>query len=505
MFNVFNPSIEIFGLSIAWYAVFIITGLGLGVYFAIVEGRKIGVKKDDIYLGLLIILPIAIICTRLWYVIFNFDDFFGDDGSGFLGVLGFEHGQFVGLQGLAIQGGIMAAIIATPLYCYKKKISIYKALDIVAPAFLFGQILGRFGNYMNQELYGPKVENTWLLEHLGVFGDQMYIDGAYRHPVFLYEAALNAILLILILSLRHKRITKHSSKWNTLLSGDIVGFYLVWYGMVRCFTETLRANSGVSEPLKLGPIYVSILISVLFIIVGITYLILKRVFGKQTAYYDILVEIKENRIDTILLDLDGTILDSKDLIIDSFRYTFKHFRQEVEFKDEDLEPFFGPTLKQTFSKYSKDEAELNEMIAYYREYNLKNYDARVKLFPTVKETIKFLYKKGYKIGIVSSKQHELVLHTLELTGIKEYVDVVLGNGSYDNPKPAPDGILKAKEKLNSKNALYVGDTKDDIIAANNAKVLACGVLYISHPEIMLDLDLDFVINKFSDIISILGE
>ena len=90
MFNVFNPSIEIFGLSIAWYAVFIITGLGLGVYFAIVEGRKIGVKKDDIYLGLLIILPIAIICTRLWYVIFNFDDFFGDDGSGFLGVLGFE-------------------------------------------------------------------------------------------------------------------------------------------------------------------------------------------------------------------------------------------------------------------------------------------------------------------------------------------------------------------------------------------------------------------------------
>ena len=145
------------------------------------------------------------------------------------------------------------------------------------------------------------------------------------------------------------------------------------------------------------------------------------------------------------------------------------------------------------------------MIEYYRKYNLSNYDTRVKLFPGVKETIKYLYKKGYKIGIVSSKAHDLVLHTLEITGIKDYVDVVLGNGSYENPKPAPDGILKAMEKIDCTNVLYVGDTKDDMLAAKAAHVKSCAVLYSDHPEQMLNLDIDYAINNFSEINSILGE
>ena len=161
MFLAFNPNLEIGGLSIAWYAIFILTGVVLAVWLGINEGKLIGVKKDDIYLGLLIILPIAIIGTRLWYVLFNLDDFFGSDGSGVLGVLGFEDGEFVGLSGLAIQGGIISAGIAAIIYCKKKNISIYRALDLIAPGFLIGQMCGRFGNYMNQELYGPKVTNTW--------------------------------------------------------------------------------------------------------------------------------------------------------------------------------------------------------------------------------------------------------------------------------------------------------------------------------------------------------
>jgi len=500
----FNQNLEIGGLSIAWYAIFILTGIGIALWLSLKEARKIGVSKDDIYLGILIILPIAIIGTRLWFVLFNFDDFFGDGGSGFKGVLGFEDGKFVGLSGLAIQGGIMTAFVSVIIYCKVKNISIYKAFDLVAVAFLIGQICGRFGNYMNQELYGPKIRDPHILNHLGPLGRQMYIDGFYRHPVFLYEAALNGILLALILVFRHKKL-KTKSKWTTFLSGDILGLYLVWYGLVRCLTETLRTFGEEGDPLKVGPIYVSILVSIVFIIVGISYLIVKRIKGPRKAYYDILVEVKENRIDTILLDLDGTILDSKALIIDSFIHTFKHFLPEREFTDDELDSFFGPTLKQTFSKFGKDENEINEMINYYREYNLKNYDYRVKLFPEVKETIKYLYKKGYKIGIVSSKQHELVLHTLEITGIKDYVDVVLGNGSYDNPKPAPDGILKAKEKLEGKNVIYVGDTVDDILAANNANVKSCGVLYTSHPEKLLDTNVDYVINKFSELNRIVGE
>ena len=492
-----SNSFKIGSLQISFYALCILTGLIIAVYLGLKEGKRLGITSNFIYLGVLIVVPIAIIGARLWYVIFNVNQF-----KDFAAVLGFEDGKFTGLSGLAIQGGVIFALITVYIYCRFKRVSFLLVCDIVAPGFLIGQILGRWGNFFNQELYGPEVSSEWyknLLSNLPLFKDYMFINGAYRHPVFLYESFFNLCGLIFILVARRKI--------KQIKVGDFICIYLMWYGVVRIFTESLRLNSGVSEPLKLGPVPVSILISCLFIVGGIALFIIKRFIKKfsQEGYIDRLNYIKENHIDTVLFDNDGTLLDTKKLIFNSFIYTFEKFRPGYVLTDEELESFFGPTLYQSFSRYSEDENEIEEMIKTYREYNIPNHDSMVKAFPNAKELLKRLHKKGYKVGVVSSKKTDLLKHGLEVTGLLDYVDIVIGFDEVQNPKPAPDGILLAKEKLNGKNVCYVGDTLNDILAAKAANVKSVGCLYISNPEIMLEAKPDYVIDNLLEILDICGE
>ena len=486
-----EPSFKIGSFTIAWYAIFILTGVILAVILGVKEGKKLGIASDIIYTGVVITLPIAIIGARLWYVFFNISSF-----SSFGEVLGFKNGQFVGLSGLAIQGGVIAALITVYIYCRKRNVKLYRILDVVAPGFLIGQILGRWGNFCNHELYGPIVKNPEFLKAIPILGENMFINGAYRHPTFLYESALNLIGLIIMLVLRRKS--------KKLQSGDLIGIYLIWYGMVRIFTESLRSMSGANEILKWGPIPVSIAISFIFIVCGIAFLVLKRFFGPKEKYQDVIKFVNDNKIDTVLFDLDGTLLNTKPLIDKSFIHTFEHFRPDYKLSDEELDSFFGPTLYQTFSSYSNDEEEIQAMIQFYRDFNVPNHDSMVSPFPQAKETVKDLHKKGIKVGVVSSKKTDLVMHGLEIFGMLEYMDIVIGADEVKNHKPAPDGILLAKEKLNSKNVLYVGDTKNDIIAGKNASVKTCGVLYIKDPSIMLEVAPDYVINKLSEIEVICG-
>lgn len=486
-----EPSFKIGSFTIAWYAIFILTGVILAVILGVKEGKKLGIASDIIYTGVVITLPIAIIGARLWYVLFNISSF-----SSFGEVLGFKNGQFVGLSGLAIQGGVIAALITVYIYCRKRNVKLYRILDVVAPGFLIGQILGRWGNFCNHELYGPIVKNPEFLKAIPILGENMFINGAYRHPTFLYESALNLIGLIIMLVLRRKS--------KKLQSGDLIGIYLIWYGMVRIFTESLRSMSGANEILKWGSIPVSIAISFIFIVCGIAFLVLKRFFGPKEKYQDVIKFVNDNKIDTVLFDLDGTLLNTKPLIDKSFIHTFEHFRPDYKLSDEELDSFFGPTLYQTFSRYSNDEEEIQAMIQFYRDFNVPNHDSMVSPFPQAKETVKDLHKKGIKVGVVSSKKTDLVMHGLEIFGMLEYMDIVIGADEVKNHKPAPDGILLAKEKLNSKNVLYVGDTKNDIIAGKNASVKTCGVLYIKDPSIMLEVAPDYVINKLSEIEVICG-
>ena len=135
------------------------------------------------------------------------------------------------------------------------------------------------------------------------------------------------------------------------------------------------------------------MISVIFIISGIAYLIVKRFVGPKTNYLEELKRIKDNRYDTILFDLDGTLLDTRNLVNRSFIHTFEHFRPGYIISDEELDSFFGPSLKQTFSRYSNDPKEIDEMVKYYREFNISNHDDMVKVFPNTKEVLKKLNNK----------------------------------------------------------------------------------------------------------------
>ena len=489
---------EFFGFDITFYAVCILIGILIAVYLGLKEGKKLGIASDDIYLGVLIIVPIAIVGARLWYILFNLDEPWPLDK-----ILGLDGN---GMAGLAIQGGVIAAVIALFFYCRWKKISLYRALDLVAPGFFIGQICGRWGNFFNHELFGPKIKNVDLFHKLlpDFITENMKIspsDGGtgydYYHPTFLYESALNLIGLIIILVVRRK--------FKKLKTGDLIGIYLIWYGLVRIFTEALRSQSGQDEILKLGVIPVSIAISILFIVCGIAFLIVKRYKGPKENYLEVIDYIKENKVDTVLFDLDGTLLNTKPLIDRSFVYTFSHFRPDYQLSEEELDSFFGPTLYQTFSKYSDDEKEIEEMIAYYRKFNIANHDSMVKVFPGANALVRTLHRKGFKLGVVSSKKTDLVKHGLELFGLLDKMDIIIGADEVSNHKPAPDGILLAKEKLGGKNVIYVGDTANDIAAAKAANVKAIGVLYIKNPEIMLEAKPDDVVSDLNEILKICGE
>src|SRR5690554_6648702 len=241
--------------QVQWYAVFILTGIVFAVMLSYLEIKRVKMDPEILWDGLLIFIPFSIVSARLWYVLFNLDRYQNDWGR----IFNLTEG------GLGIHGAVIGTFIALIWFTRRKKISYWFLLDIVAPGFLIGQTLGRWGNFMNRELYGPIADNlNWLPSFIK---DQMFIQGAYRHPTFLYESLWNLTGLILILVLRKKRLFK---------LGDILACYLVWYGIGRIPTETLRLMSGVDEPLMAFGIPVSITTSILFILAGLTIMILKR-------------------------------------------------------------------------------------------------------------------------------------------------------------------------------------------------------------------------------------
>ncbi|MDE6407309.1 MAG: prolipoprotein diacylglyceryl transferase [Anaeroplasmataceae bacterium] len=488
MINYINPSFSLFGLEIHWYAVCILIGVILAVIAGVREGKKIGIPSDYIYTGVVIVLPCSILGARIWWDIFNADKI-----HSFTDIFAVWDG------GLAIQGGVLAALLTIYLYCRVRKFSFYRILDVVAPGFLIGQICGRWGNFCNHELYGPVVKNVQVFKNLlpSFITENMYIAGEYRHPTFLYESLLNLVGLVLMLVARRK--------FKKLESGDLIGGYLVWYGLVRIPIELLRSNSGANEILMAGPVPMSILISIIFIVCGIALLVAKRFVGPRVNYHELMKTIKENRYDTVLFDLDGTLLNTRELINRSFVHTFEHFRPEKVLTDEELDSFFGPSLRQTFSRYSEDEKEIEEMVKYYREYNVAMHDEVVTAFPGAKSLIKTLARKGYKVGVVSSKKTDLVEHGLELFGMLDNVRVVIGEEDVKNPKPDPEGILRAMEMLHSKKALYVGDGVGDIEAGKNAGIDTVGVLYSDRKEQIIAAEPTYTIRSLNDMITILVE
>ncbi|MEI5907663.1 pyrophosphatase PpaX [Bacillus spongiae] len=207
---------------------------------------------------------------------------------------------------------------------------------------------------------------------------------------------------------------------------------------------------------------------------------------------------------TILFDLDGTLIDTNELIISSFLYTLNRFFPD-QYKLEDVLPFIGPPLEESFEKVAPE--QVREMVDCYRKYNLENHDALVKEFEGVKETVAKLHERGYKLAIVSTKIHNVVIKGLELMGLKAYFDVIVALDDVTKAKPDPEPIQLALTKLNSlpNEAVMIGDNHHDILAGKNAGTKSIGVAWSAKGRDYLEhYEPDYMLDKMPDLLDLLG-
>lgn len=208
-------------------------------------------------------------------------------------------------------------------------------------------------------------------------------------------------------------------------------------------------------------------------------------------------------IRTILFDLDGTLIDTNELIIASFTHTLKQ-HSETAYSREQILSFIGPPLYDSLRQVDPDNVEA--MVATYREHNLANHDKYVIAYPTVVDTVKALKEKGYKLGIVTTKMRDTALLGLKLTGMEDCFEVVIGLDDVTNAKPHPEPIIKALTKLdaNPQHAIMVGDNYHDIEAGQNAGIKTAGVAWsIKGKETLAAYQPDYMLEEMRDLLKIL--
>ncbi|MFD1020366.1 pyrophosphatase PpaX [Thalassobacillus hwangdonensis] len=209
-------------------------------------------------------------------------------------------------------------------------------------------------------------------------------------------------------------------------------------------------------------------------------------------------------INTILFDLDGTLIDTNELIIASFFHTTEAYADRPYTREEILD-FIGPPLKDSLATIDPD--RVNEMLATYREHNIKHHDDYVEAYEGVVETIRTLKERGFKLGIVTTKMRKTVNMGLELTELDGLFDVVVTLDDVTNAKPHPEPIVKALDALGAKTSesMMVGDNTHDIMAGKNAGTATAGVAWtVKGREVLDALEPDHMLEEMSDLLEIVG-
>ncbi|MBQ6996853.1 MAG: prolipoprotein diacylglyceryl transferase [Oscillospiraceae bacterium] len=227
-------SFEIGPLSVHIYGILIAVGLMLAVIYAWKRCKQFGIRENDLTDGVLWIVPLAVVCARLYYCAFEWDQYRDNPIS----ILHIWNG------GIAIYGGVIGAAIGVVVHCLVKKIKIPALLDLVALGFLIGQSLGRWGNFFNREAFGS---TTDFFLRMGLFNSQTNA-WEYHHPTFLYESVWNLIGFVLLHFLSKKR------KYD----GQIALGYVAWYGLGRTFIEGLRTDSLYWGPFRVSQVLAAV-------------------------------------------------------------------------------------------------------------------------------------------------------------------------------------------------------------------------------------------------------
>lgn len=251
-------------IQIKWYSLFILLAMLTASFLIYKEAKKKHINEEILINLIFYGIIIGIIGARLYYVIFNFNYYINNLLEIFMMWKG----------GLAIHGGIIAALIFLIIYCKKNKINIMLLLDIIVIGLIIAQAIGRWGNFFNQEAFGriTSFENLQKLKLPNFIINGMFINGYYREPTFLLESFFLTIGFIILIVLR---------KIKKLKVGQLSSFYLIWYGIIRFIIESLRSDS-----LMLFNFKVAQLVSLLFIFAGIFILIIStkknKIYQKET-------------------------------------------------------------------------------------------------------------------------------------------------------------------------------------------------------------------------------
>ena len=240
-FTLNRVAFELFGRPVYWYGVIIVSGLLLAVYLCGRWSGRFGFNEDQLLDLMIFEVPIALIAIRAYYVIFNLDHYKRTDGSlDWAAIFRYSDG------GLAIYGAIISSVIVLLIFCKVRKVSFMAFADLGVHGLFIGQLIGRWGNFMNVEAYGSATALPWrmcspsIAEYMfrngwvDEAGAEAILSGNLGvHPTFFYESAWNLIGLFLVYHIGKKR----------KFDGQCFLFYIFWYGLGRAWIEGLRTDS----------------------------------------------------------------------------------------------------------------------------------------------------------------------------------------------------------------------------------------------------------------------
>ena len=257
----------VFGFRIYFYGVLIALGFLLAILYCAHAAPRFGIKPDDFYDFMLWLIPLSIVGARLYYVLFRLDYYLANPGE----IIALRDG------GLAIYGGVIVGVLTALFVCRRKKIPLPALLDLCVLGLLIGQILGRWGNFMNREAFGAETEIFCRMGLTDPSGNTIYV-----HPTFLYESLWNLIGFVFL--------AVWTKKGGRKYDGQAALLYFFWYGLGRAWIEALRTDS-----LYIGStgIRVSQVLSAVLVIVSLSILLYQR---RRAHPPEALYVNKDNRI-----------------------------------------------------------------------------------------------------------------------------------------------------------------------------------------------------------------